>query len=351
MKRTIVAVGLLIAAVLTLGASRWQQAGSQVDHQRLADDFTAALEDGRHGRAIELGLQLVTAAPQNPTYAYNLACAYAKAGNGDAAVHWLSTSAERGFKFLATMQRDEDLASLRQHPGYAQALAAVKANSDRDLEAFKKEVADVEPIVILPPNHRVEIAAPLIVALHPTGGNARDFVEVWRQPAADFGAILVVPQGRMQAGTGWRWGKVEHGEWQALHAIDYAKTKHAIDGNRVILTGFSEGGSVTFVVALRHPQAISAAIPMCGEFVPQVSPVTKTKDGIRTPRMYIITGEYDRDVATNRSAVKQLEDADWTVHLREFAGMGHSLPPNARKQFEAALKWAFAEVSSRDAGR
>jgi predicted esterase len=312
--------------------------------QRLADELTAALEAGRIDAAIDTGLQLVERWPANATHAYNLACAYSRNGDVENAVKWLQTAADRGFIFLATMQRDADLKSLREHAGYRKALEGVKVNSDRDLEAFKQRVADIEPLTILPPQHNAAKPAPLIVALHPTGGTAEHFASVWRRQAAKLGAILVAPQGMLKAGDGWRWGKVEHGDWLVLHAIEHAKSKYAIDDSRIIVTGFSEGGSVSFIAALRHPDVFRGAIPMCGEFVPEVSPVPeKLGEGQRLPRMYIVTGEQDRDVATNRQAERDLQAAGWPVKLREFAGMGHALPPNRDKEFAAAIEWVLAE--------
>lgn len=309
--------------------------------QRLVGAMDAALQSGDLPKAIEYGLQLVERSPGNSTYAYNLACAYARSADADNSVKWLQAAADRGCVFLATMQRDEDLSSVRNAPGFDKALAGVKANSDRDLEAFKKRVADIEPIIVLPPGHESTVPAPLILALHPTGGHASDFIEVWRKQAANAGAILAGPQGMLAARDGWRWGKVEHGDWLVLHAIEMVKRKHAIDDQRIIVTGFSEGGSVSFVAALRHPEVFAGAIPMCGEYVPQVSPVIKPDEGARTPRMYIITGEHDRDVKTNRLAERELENAGYPVILREFKGMGHSLPPNHEKQFAAAVAWVL----------
>lgn len=338
------ALCILFAMVMALAGWRFAGRGqSASDEQALVKRFTAALQSNRHEQAIALGRELVGIAPTNAGYAYNFACALAKGGQSDEANIWLKNAGERGFAFLATMQRDEDLATVRDTPGFAEALKIVKVNSDRELEAFKREVADDEPIVVLPPKHDPEKASPLIIALHGSGGHAADFMPAWREAAAEVGAVLVVPEGRLKFGDGWRWGKVEHGEWQVLHAIEQAKARFAINFERIIVTGFSEGGSVSLIVALRNPQAVTGAIPMCGEYSPDVSPVVKAKDGDRTPRMYVITGELDRDVESNRRACRDLDQAGWTVRLREFEGMGHSFPPNAKKVQVAALKWVMSK--------
>jgi predicted esterase len=345
MSRFAIIVSILVTSIAFGGWHVHQQkSDDRQAEQQLVDEFTAAMAAGRVDAAIEAGLQLVERWPANATHAYNLACAYARNDDAENAAKWLQTAADRGFIFLATMQRDPDLKSLREHAGYRKALEGVKVNSDRDLEAFKQRVADIEPLVILPPKHDAANPAPLIVALHPTGGTAEQFAPVWRKQAAKLGAILVVPQGMLKAGEGWRWGKVEHGDWLVLHAIEQARRKHAIDESRIIVTGFSEGGSVSFVAALRHPEIFRGAIPMCGEYVPEVSPVPlKSSEGQRLPRVYIVTGEQDRDVTTNRQAERDLRDGGWPVRLREFAGMGHALPPDREKEFAAAIEWVLGE--------
>ncbi len=337
---------IIMAATLCAGFAGYRIVGagqeSQKQEKLLAEQFAAALAGRQYDRAIEIGQRLVEVAPQNEVHAYNLACALAKAERNDEACRWLQISADRGFRFLATLQRDEDLEPLRESAAYQQALATVRANSDRDLEQFKQQVQNVEPLIVLPPDHDPKKPAPLIVALHPTGGSASQFAGVWTDIAADFNSILVLPQGRLRVADGWRWGKVEHGEWLVLQAIEKAKAAHAIDPRRIVVTGFSEGGSISFIVALRNPSAVAAAIPICGEYVPQVSPAAPTPEGNVAPRICIITGQFDRDVESNRAALRDIKKAGWPVELHEIRGMGHALPPNHRRRLADALKWAFS---------
>jgi Zn-dependent protease len=45
--------------------------------------------------------------------AYNLACAFARTGRHEQAVHWLRTAIDRGYRNRAHLEQDEDLASIR----------------------------------------------------------------------------------------------------------------------------------------------------------------------------------------------------------------------------------------------
>src|SRR5687768_18243942 len=76
--------------------------------------------------------------------AYNRACVEALAGRKDAAVASLARAADMGFPFTATMLRDTDLDSIRDHPGYPAVVERIRANNARALEAFKVAAADAK---------------------------------------------------------------------------------------------------------------------------------------------------------------------------------------------------------------
>jgi tetratricopeptide (TPR) repeat protein len=71
-------------------------------------------------RAYELGYR-------RPTTMYNLACAYARLGQKDAAFEWLFKSIDAGFKGADGMSSDDDLRSLRRDPRFAKARERARA--------------------------------------------------------------------------------------------------------------------------------------------------------------------------------------------------------------------------------
>ena len=64
------------------------------------------------------------------------------------------------------------------------------------------------------------------------------------------------------AGRGFNWGVIEQAQHLIFRAIDKAKGKYAVDDRRVVITGFSQGGTMSFVVALRFPDRFVGVIPM-----------------------------------------------------------------------------------------
>ena len=67
----------------------------------------------------------------------------------------------------------------------------------------------------------------------------------------------------------------EHGEYwetdKVMHLIDLAIEQHAIDTNRIYLTGLSMGGFGTWQIASHHPDRFAAIVPICGGGTPHMA--------------------------------------------------------------------------------
>jgi len=339
MSRTIHAlVFVSLGAILMIVPAVEAQKSGTEEFKTLAGAMQKSLEAGDTTKAVEIGQRLVVMQPEAPGPAYNLACAYARAGNKEEAVKWLQTSVERGFSFVATMLRDTDLDSIRDQPGFAAAVELMKKNNAAALEKFKPEAEHAKIITILPPHFDKIKPAPLIVALHGYGADAQDIASVWRAPAAKVGAILIAPQAVQKAGNGFSWGVVEQGEYLILRAVERAKAEHNIDPNRIILTGFSQGGGMCFTVALRHPELLAGVIPVAGFYDHRVDSIP-TQPGAKLPRFVIMNGAEDREADNNRDAAKRLQSIGVPVLLRIYENIGHAFPPDREPELEGALEF------------
>jgi predicted esterase len=252
-------------------------------------------------------------------------------------VEALGLAADLGFAFTATLLRDPDLDPIRNHPGYADVLARVRANNTRALEAFKVRAEEAKVLVFLP-KARPDAKAPLIVALHGSGGTAAQFAPLWRGVAARLGAVLAVPQGLNPAGAGFDWGVVEQGSHLVLRAIERARAEAAVDDTKVVLAGFSNGASQAFLLGLLEPERFAGILPISGFYDERVAPVPA---GRRLPRFAILNGEKDRDAANNRQGAAALEAAGGKVLLKIYPGRGHAFPPHHEQELQAALEFVL----------
>jgi predicted peptidase len=104
---------------------------------------------------------------------------------------------------------------------------------------------------------------PLVLALHfGTGGGSangagRSVLEILVGPAlAELGAIIVAPD---SVGGGWATPENERAVNALLDAVIAA---YAIDRRKVLVTGFSMGGTGSWSFAGKFPDRVTAAIPI-----------------------------------------------------------------------------------------
>jgi pimeloyl-ACP methyl ester carboxylesterase len=116
---------------------------------------------------------------------------------------------------------------------------------------------------------RLPEPAPLIVFLHGTGSNhlsnaSRSFFGPGR---FDVPAIVVEPLGR-----GGSCGYYGAAEQDVLDVMADIATRFAIDEDRVVLTGISQGGFGTFRLGELYPDRFSALVPLVGQsaLVPEI---------------------------------------------------------------------------------
>jgi predicted esterase len=135
----------------------------------------------------------------------------------------------------------------------------------------------VQPYVLfVPPSYKPDgKPLPLIVVFHGAGHWPEHALrtvigkgpndETGFLPAAkhmpsfpDQGALLVAPWGYDRAGPR------PMGEEDVLEVIRRMQAHYRVDERRISLTGYSLGGTVSFVVPLHHPDLFSGSAPLCG---------------------------------------------------------------------------------------
>ncbi|MEP6470966.1 MAG: PHB depolymerase family esterase [Acidobacteriota bacterium] len=121
-------------------------------------------------------------------------------------------------------------------------------------------------LVYVPRDYDAARRWPLVLFLHGQGESGTDG---WRQllqglPPALFAAperwpaIVLLPQ-KPDSDREW-----ESYEKALLALVDRARRTWAIDPERVILTGLSQGGHGSWVLGARHPDVWAAVGPVCG---------------------------------------------------------------------------------------
>jgi len=116
--------------------------------------------------------------------------------------------------------------------------------------------------ISIPQNYSPSTRVPLVLALHyggnPTGAG-RGVPEILVRPAlAELGAIIVAPD---SLAGGWDSAANE----RAVNLLlDTVLASYSIDARKILVTGFSMGGSGAWHFASEYPERFSAAVPVAG---------------------------------------------------------------------------------------
>lgn len=93
-----------------------------------------------------------------------------------------------------------------------------------------------------------------------------------------------------------------------------------------IVAGFSQGGMLSYALALRHPELVALSHPISGLLPKPMWPAVKPA-GKRFPRIVAMHGDADDvvPIAPDRALVAHLRKLGYEADLREFPGVGHSV--------------------------
>jgi len=314
-----------------------------------AVDWRQAYQQQDWPQCIELGLEMNRLDSGNLSYQYNLACAYARNAEPEKAVAWLAKAAASGFLIVKLFETDPDLESVRSHAGYEAALHVVKKNRSEDLANLRARFEEESIMVVLPPEHKEDEPAPLIIALHGRGSRASNIVREWRDIAAEMGAILIVPQAvyHSPGSAGFTWmgadtlySLCDDAEFLVRLTFEFAVKEYAIDRERVILTGFSEGGFVSQSVAIRPPYLFTGVIPMGSGYLRGYDAPPKAV-GDQPPRFYFMSGERDDAADEIPVAAQDYAAAGYETKFRIYPDVGHRFPIERDEELRKALEFVL----------
>jgi phospholipase/carboxylesterase len=191
----------------------------------------------------------------------------------------------------------------------------------------------------------------LLVAIHGRGDTAEQFAGLF----AGFPARveLALPEAALPFGDGFSFfdwppgtgddaltavlSEAEERLWKAIHQLAH--------GRPVLVTGFSQGGMLSWVLAARHPEQVRAAFPVSGFAPAKLFP----SSGAKTAPVHALHGDADRmiDIERARATLAGFQQAGAPAELREFPGVGHTVTRPMRERLFADLS---AAVLALDAG-
>jgi len=175
----------------------------------------------------------------------------------------------------------------------------------------------------------------------------------------DFPARVIMPQApsAYHGGFSWFTYRVGDNEPEALgrgiakaadrlgRALAVLRRQRPTLG-RPIVTGFSQGGMLSFALAVRHPDQLALALPISGTLP---APIWPTARGNAAPRPPIraLHGTTDTvvPIEPTRALVAELARLGFDVSLQTFEGVGHTIAPEMKPAIARSLREAVSQLA------
>lgn len=190
---------------------------------------------------------------------------------------------------------------------------------------------------------------PMVIAIHGLGDSPARFEGLFRGYPGRL--RVIVPRAPTPYGRGGTWFRIERPPGAAMVAdmrastarlaelIQIATARYPTRG-KPIVTGFSQGGMLSFAMAIAHPALIRGAIPIAGLLPTVMWPKTGRIAPIRA-----LHGTADDRVpyAAAEALVLHAMDRGADAHLIPFVGVKHQVPRPVRQALFAAIaEWTRA---------
>jgi predicted esterase len=297
---------------------------SEAEFETVYRQFTQAYQDQDWDKAVELAPRLDHLRPDSARVQYNIACAWAQKGDPVTALDWLEKAAQSGFTDTKAAEADADLETLHSLPGWPVVVGAIDDNRVRRQARISQVFATLPLPLALPYDWDGVTPSPLIITLHGYGGRADNFPQLWRRAASKKGAIVVAPWGHSPIYNGSSWTDLFEAETIVELTIEWVAERYPIDRRRIVLSGFSQGGRMSYAIAVRRPELFAGVIPMGSGYVASFN--RPPQAGEHRPRYYFMVGDDDQSARQNRQAAADFEAAGYEVGLRVYPKSGHSFP-------------------------
>jgi phospholipase/carboxylesterase len=116
---------------------------------------------------------------------------------------------------------------------------------------------------------------------------------------------------------------------------------------KAIVSGFSQGGVLSYALALLHPDQVALAVPIAG-LLPEPLFAKLPKPGVRYPPIHALHGTEDNIVPIDAAALltDTLHARGIDITLQRFAGLGHEVPEQVRARVFERIRGGIDALST-----
>lgn len=183
---------------------------------------------------------------------------------------------------------------------------------------------------------------PMVVAIHGLGDRPERFGLL---DGFEGKARVILPRGPKPHPSGYSWfdivvrgqrdvSAVASGTRAAAAElagmIQTLRERHPTKG-KAIVTGFSQGGMLSFALAVLHPEQVALAVPVAG-WLPESLVPSQAPEG--APPIVALHGVDDGilALAPTQQSVSQLRQSGFAAQLIEYPGVAHGVSGQMRRE-------------------
>jgi phospholipase/carboxylesterase len=191
-------------------------------------------------------------------------------------------------------------------------------------------------------------SAPLVVAIHGMGDKPDNWIDSWRTFPARV--QIALPRAFTKYGEGYSWFEFRDGMSDPEFGAEVGAAEDKLwkgiaklaGTRRIIVTGFSQGGILSFAIASRHADKVAAAFPVSGSCPGPLLP----KDKARAAPLVAFHGTADNVLAFKwgKAAVDAFKEQGNDATLKVYPGVGHTITSEMRADLWAELQKALPLV-------
>lgn len=207
--------------------------------------------------------------------------------------------------------------------------------------APRDEAAGVRFVEVLTGGASASDTLPLVIALHGFGGRPDHFVRRAELASLGVRARIIAPYGVTPLDQGFAWFTREDPEHltddmravaDRLAAMIAEIVQHRPTVGKPVVTGFSQGGMLSYAIAVLHPESVRAAFP-AGGLLPVGLQPSAWPTGKEMPRVHAFHGTADTRVPidADRATSRRLVEVGLHAELTEYPGEGHTLSPEMKR--------------------
>lgn len=181
--------------------------------------------------------------------------------------------------------------------------------------------------------------APIAILLHGVGSNEKDLFNLAASFPDNF--LVISARGPLTLGPDrFGWFHVDFGSGKPIinfkeqedsrkliaKFIGEVEAKYDFDEKNVFLCGFSQGGIMSYSVAITNPGLIKGIAVMSGRLLPEIKPLVPISDKHKNLSIFISHGKEDNvlNVDFAREAKRWLESKHFSPKYHEYTA-GHQI--------------------------